>query len=155
DRLRRPAAGQRQLPRDAGQPRHSCAGAGSCRRTKLDAVIGQFRRAAAAYIAHKLQLPVIHSGEAHEQRHRGLHSKAMRARSMIPAAASRSRHEVMITGIAGLVSGAMSMVAGEYVSVSSQSDTEEADSAREHRELAEQPEAELAGLTQIYVERGV
>lgn len=71
------------------------------------------------------------------------------------AAAARSAEEVVVAGVAGLVAGAMSMAAGEYVSVSSQSDTEEADIARETAELAGQPEAELAELTQIYVERGV
>lgn len=59
------------------------------------------------------------------------------------AAAATSRHEILVAGVAGLVAGAMSMAAGEYVSVSSQSDTEAADLARERRELAEQPEAEL------------
>jgi vacuolar iron transporter family protein len=63
--------------------------------------------------------------------------------------------DVLVAGIAGLVAGAMSMAAGEYVSVSSQADTERADLARERRELEEQPESELAELTQIYVERGV
>jgi VIT1/CCC1 family predicted Fe2+/Mn2+ transporter len=71
------------------------------------------------------------------------------------AAAAPSRTEVLVAGIAGLVAGAMSMAAGEYVSVSSQADTEEADVARERQELAEQPEAELNELTQIYVGRGV
>lgn len=71
------------------------------------------------------------------------------------AAASPSRHEVLIAGAAGLVAGAMSMAAGEYVSVSSQADTEAADLARERRELAEQPDSELEELTQIYVKRGV
>ena len=71
------------------------------------------------------------------------------------AAASTSASEVLVAGIAGLVAGAMSMAAGEYVSVSSQADTENADLARERRELAEQPEAELDELTQIYVDRGV
>lgn len=71
------------------------------------------------------------------------------------AAAAKSADEVLVAGVAGLVAGAMSMAAGEYVSVSSQSDTEKADMARERRELAEQPEAELAELTLIYVERGV
>lgn len=71
------------------------------------------------------------------------------------AAAAKSAHEVLIAGVAGLVAGAMSMAAGEYVSVSSQSDTEQADMAREGVELAEQPEAELAELTQIYVARGI
>jgi vacuolar iron transporter family protein len=71
------------------------------------------------------------------------------------AAASTSRHEILVAGVAGLVAGAMSMAAGEYVSVSSQADTEEADMARERAELAEQPEAELDELTNIYVQRGV
>jgi len=71
------------------------------------------------------------------------------------AAASTSTSEVLVAGIAGLVAGAMSMAAGEYVSVSSQADTENADLERERRELAEQPEAEMDELTQIYVERGV
>ncbi len=71
------------------------------------------------------------------------------------AAASTSPGDVLVAGIAGLVAGAMSMAAGEYVSVSSQADTEDADLARERRELAEQPEAELDELTAIYVARGV
>ena len=71
------------------------------------------------------------------------------------AAASPSRNEVLVAGVAAVVAGAMSMAAGEYVSVSSQADTENADLARERRELADQPEAELAELTQIYVDRGV
>lgn len=71
------------------------------------------------------------------------------------AAATTSSHEILVAGVAGLVAGAMSMAAGEYVSVSSQSDTEEADMARERKELAEQPEAELDELTTIYVNRGV
>ena len=71
------------------------------------------------------------------------------------AAASTSRHEILVAGVAGLVAGAMSMAAGEYVSVSSQADTEAADMTRERRELAEHPEAELDELTTIYVQRGV
>jgi len=71
------------------------------------------------------------------------------------AAAHASRHDVLITGIAGLVAGAMSMAAGEYVSVSSQSDTEKADVARERSELLLQPEAELRELAEIYQRRGV
>ena len=71
------------------------------------------------------------------------------------AAAAQTPGEVILAGVAGLAAGAMAMAAGEYVSVSSQSDTEEADFARERRELAEQPEAELAELTAIYVARGV
>ena len=71
------------------------------------------------------------------------------------AAASASPSDVLVAGAAGLVAGAMAMAAGEYVSVSSQADTENADLARERRELVDQPEAELRELTQIYVERGV
>lgn len=71
------------------------------------------------------------------------------------AAASTKPSEIILAGAAGMVAGAMSMAAGEYVSVSSQADTEEADMQRERQELATQPEAELAELTQIYVGRGV
>ena len=71
------------------------------------------------------------------------------------AAANPNLREIMIAGTAGLVAGAMSMAAGEYVSVSSQSDTEAADLARETKELKEQPEFELQELAGIYVERGV
>ncbi len=71
------------------------------------------------------------------------------------AAASAATSEVLVAGVAGLVAGAMSMAAGEYVSVSSQSDTEQADLTRERAELAGQPEFEREELTQIYVARGV
>lgn len=71
------------------------------------------------------------------------------------AAASTPAQSLLVTGVAGLVAGAMSMAAGEYVSVSSQSDLENADLARERKELAETPEFELQELTDIYVERGV
>ena len=71
------------------------------------------------------------------------------------AGASASKGSILLAGIAGLVAGAMSMAAGEYVSVSSQSDTENADLAREREELATEPEAERGELTQIYVDRGV
>ncbi len=71
------------------------------------------------------------------------------------AAASAATSEVLIAGVAGLVAGAMSMAAGEYVSVSSQSDTERADLARERAELTAQPEMEREELTRIYVARGV
>lgn len=71
------------------------------------------------------------------------------------AAAATTPGEVMVAGVAGMVAGAMSMAAGEYVSVSSQADTENADMARERRELTEQPEAELRELTDIYVKRGI
>ena len=71
------------------------------------------------------------------------------------ASAAASRNDVLLAGIAGLVAGAMSMAAGEYVSVSSQSDTENADIARERRELVDNPEFEKEELAQIYVARGV
>ena len=71
------------------------------------------------------------------------------------AAAGASRSTIVTTGIAGLVAGAMSMAAGEYVSVSSQRDTERADLARERRELYEQPDAELEELAGIYRSRGL
>lgn len=71
------------------------------------------------------------------------------------ASASVAQHDILITGAAGIVAGAMSMAAGEYVSVSSQSDTEHADLARERKELGANPEAELRELTGIYVKRGV
>ena len=71
------------------------------------------------------------------------------------AAASTSPHEVIVAGIAGLVAGATAMAAGEYVSVSSQADTEAADLTKERRELTDQPEAELDELTNIYVQRGL
>jgi VIT1/CCC1 family predicted Fe2+/Mn2+ transporter len=71
------------------------------------------------------------------------------------AAATPDRGAVMVAGIAGLVAGAMSMAAGEYVSVSSQSDTEKADLARERSELKQRPEFELNELAEIYEKRGV
>jgi len=71
------------------------------------------------------------------------------------AAASARPSEILIAGVAGLVAGAMSMAAGEYVSVSSQSDTERADLDRERRELREDPIAEIKELTDIYIKRGV
>ena len=71
------------------------------------------------------------------------------------AAGAAGRNEILLAGVAGLVAGAMSMAAGEYVSVSSQSDTEEADLGRERRELATNIEFERAELAQIYVKRGI
>ena len=71
------------------------------------------------------------------------------------AAASVSHNNILVTGIAGLVSGAMSMAAGEYVSVHSQADTEKSDLAREHTELQQDPAAEQHELTAIYVDRGL
>ena len=71
------------------------------------------------------------------------------------AAAATSPGDVLIAGVAGLVAGAMSMAAGEYVSVSSQADTERADLAREGEELKDNPAFERDELTEIYVGRGV
>jgi VIT1/CCC1 family predicted Fe2+/Mn2+ transporter len=71
------------------------------------------------------------------------------------AAAHATHSAVLVAGVAGLVAGAMSMAAGEYVSVSSQSDTEKADLNRERRELATDPASEHAELEEIYVKRGL
>jgi len=71
------------------------------------------------------------------------------------AAAETARSNVLVAGVAGLVAGAMSMAAGEYVSVSSQADTENADLARERSELATSPASELDELQGIYVDRGL
>jgi vacuolar iron transporter family protein len=71
------------------------------------------------------------------------------------ASAAASKSDVLLSGVAGLVAGAMSMAAGEYVSVSSQSDTERADLDREKRELLEDPKFEKEELAKIYVARGV
>lgn len=70
-------------------------------------------------------------------------------------ASGAASENILVAGVAGLVAGAMSMAAGEYVSVSSQSDTENADLAREREELATDPEHEHAELTAIYVKRGL
>ena len=71
------------------------------------------------------------------------------------AAASATQGNMLVVGVAGLVAGAMSMAAGEYVSVHSQADTEGADLARESAELAAHPAAERRELTAIYVARGL
>jgi len=71
------------------------------------------------------------------------------------AAAQASHQTLLVTGVAGLVAGAMSMAAGEYVSVHSQSDTEKADLARESAEIEADPAAEQRELTAIYVKRGL
>ncbi|QXT38649.1 VIT1/CCC1 transporter family protein [Gymnodinialimonas ceratoperidinii] len=71
------------------------------------------------------------------------------------AAGSSNHATIILAGFAGLVAGALSMAAGEYVSVSSQADAERADMERERDELENNPEAELAELTAIYVERGL
>lgn len=75
---------------------------------------------------------------------------------VIGVAAANAAHDIiLLTGVAGLVAGAMSMAAGEYVSVSSQADTEAADLARERLELATDNESELLELTNIYITRGL
>lgn len=71
------------------------------------------------------------------------------------ASAGAARDDIFLAGVAGLVAGALSMAAGEYVSVSSQADTERADIARERTELAADSEAEERELTEIYVRRGL
>jgi VIT1/CCC1 family predicted Fe2+/Mn2+ transporter len=71
------------------------------------------------------------------------------------AAASTDHNAPVVSGVAGLVAGALSMAAGEYVSVSSQADAENADLARERRELAETPDMELRELEDIYITRGL
>lgn len=71
------------------------------------------------------------------------------------AASAAQTSEILVAGSAGLVAGAMSMAAGEYVSVSSQADTEQADLARERQELADDPAAEREELARIYVDRGL
>lgn len=71
------------------------------------------------------------------------------------AAASTTREPIILAGVAGIVAGALSMAAGEYVSVSSQTDIEKADLEREIRELEETPEEELEELANIYIERGL
>ena len=71
------------------------------------------------------------------------------------AAASASKRAILVAGVAGLVAGAMSMAVGEYVSVSSQRDAEQADIGREKRELATDPQAELQELALIYEKRGL
>src|SRR5512137_3001214 len=73
----------------------------------------------------------------------------------VASSALASRHDILLAGLAGGVAGALSMAAGEYVSVSSQSDTETADLARERRELAADTALERAELAGIYVSRGL
>jgi len=111
----------------------------------------------------------MRSGRRHTERHRIGHLGWLRAAvlgandgivstaSLIVgmAAAHTSLRGLVVAGSAGLVAGAMSMAAGEYVSVHSQADGEEADLARERMELEQEPEAELRELTGIYVERGL
>lgn len=71
------------------------------------------------------------------------------------AAASSAHHEIMIAGVAGLIAGAASMATGEYVSVSSQADTEQADIELEKKHLEDEPEFERRELAEIYIDRGL
>lgn len=71
------------------------------------------------------------------------------------AAGGATQSSILLTGVAGLVAGALSMAAGEYISVQSQADTEDADLNRERRELAEEPEKEIDELKSIYMSRGL
>jgi len=71
------------------------------------------------------------------------------------AASGAASSSIMLTGVAGLVAGALSMAAGEYISVQSQADTENADLARERQELADDPDRELEELKGIYIDRGL
>lgn len=114
-------------------------------------------------------MSLIHANSRHPERHRTQHIGWLRAAvlgandgivstaSLIigVAAADADRTAIGIAGIAGLVAGAMSMAAGEYVSVSSQSDTEKADLEKESLELRHEAEEELEELTQIYIGRGL
>lgn len=109
------------------------------------------------------------SGHRHDERHRsdrigwlraavlGANDGIVSTASLVVgvAAASSDHGAVLLTGIAGLVAGAMSMAAGEYVSVHSQADTENADLSRERVELENAPEAELRELAGIYIGRGL
>lgn len=105
----------------------------------------------------------------HSERHRSHHTNWLRAAVLgandgiistasliIGVAAANTSHEtILLTGVAGLIAGAMSMAAGEYVSVSSQSDIETADLSQERIELATDHENELQELTNIYIDRGL
>lgn len=105
----------------------------------------------------------------HSERHRSHHTNWLRAAVLgandgiistasliIGVAAAYTTHEtILLTGVAGLIAGAMSMAAGEYVSVSSQADIESADLAKERLELASDHENELKELTNIYIARGL
>jgi VIT1/CCC1 family predicted Fe2+/Mn2+ transporter len=109
------------------------------------------------------------STRAHRERHRTEHIGWLRAAvlgandgivstaSLVVgvAAAAATRQDVLVAGVAGLVAGALSMAAGEYVSVSSQADTERADMDRERRELSTTPDLETDELAAIYVARGL
>ncbi|MGH8516222.1 MAG: VIT1/CCC1 transporter family protein, partial [Panacagrimonas sp.] len=108
------------------------------------------------------------SGSWHRERHRSTRAGWLRAAVLgandgiisvsslvVGIAAAGQSASVLLTGFAGLVAGALSMAAGEYVSVCTQADSEKADIARERRELMEEPESEQAELASIYRERGL
>ncbi len=113
--------------------------------------------------------PSRRPGERHRERHRtsrigwlraavlGANDGIVSTASLVigVAAAGASHASILLTGVAGLVAGAMSMAAGEYVSVHSQADTENADLSRERAELAADPASEKRELAAIYVGRGV
>ncbi len=109
-------------------------------------------------------MPIVHR-ERHRTQHIGWLRAAVlgandgivsTASLVVGVAASNATHTgVLVAGVAGLVAGAMSMAAGEYVSVSSQSDTEQADIGRERRELAANESSERNELAAIYVKRGL
>jgi len=109
-------------------------------------------------------MPIVHR-ERHRTQHIGWLRAAVlgandgivsTASLVVGVAASNATHAgVLVAGVAGLVAGAMSMAAGEYVSVSSQSDTEQADLSRERRELAANESIERNELAAIYVKRGL
>jgi len=112
---------------------------------------------------------MIKLAKPHHERHRSEHIGWLRASvlgandglistsSLLVgmAAANATPQIILVTAIAGLTAGALSMAAGEYVSVSSQADTESADMAKERHELEDAPDAELLELTHIYVQRGL
>jgi VIT1/CCC1 family predicted Fe2+/Mn2+ transporter len=114
-------------------------------------------------------MPMAKLATPHHERHRSEHIGWMRAGVLGAndglistsslmlgiAAAHAVPATILLTGVAGLAAGALSMAAGEYVSVSSQADTERADTAKERHELEHAPEAELQELTHIYVQRGL
>jgi len=121
------------------------------------------------YVAFLTSAPAMTSLRRHHERHRtdrigwlraavlGANDGIVSTASLVlgVAAASSSHNSILVTGIAGLVAGAMSMAAGEYVSVHSQADTEKADLERERLELKAAPAAEQRELTAIYVSRGL
>ena len=114
------------------------------------------------------EVPALHADEPHEgsvaSRLNWLRAGVLGANDGIVstagivvgvAGATGDRHTILIAGVAGLCAGALSMAAGEYVSVSTQRDTEQALLAKERRELLEEPEEELAELAYMYEQKGL